>query len=91
MKRYERVELQYNVDNARKDLKTNYEEINKKKLESKLAVSDDPLNEIIGKNRAQSNIGSGYDEIFNKAEQEKFYKDLRDDLKREYRRNKKKS
>ena len=30
MKRYERVELQYNVDNARTDLITNYNEIPKK-------------------------------------------------------------
>ena len=61
MKRYERVELQYNVDNARKELKSNYEEINNKKLENKLTVSDDPLNQIIGHNYAHSKVGSGYD------------------------------
>jgi hypothetical protein len=44
MKRYERVELQYNVDNARKDLIFNYEEISKQKIIPKHIITNDPLN-----------------------------------------------
>lgn len=49
MKRYERVELQYNVDNVRKDLKFKYEDLSKNKLLNTISRRDSPLDQMIKK------------------------------------------
>jgi hypothetical protein len=90
MKRYERVELQYNVDDARKELASGYDKIrNKKQVKIEINEEDSKSPFFLSK-QYRPEDEHAIREIFDKAEEEKLYKNLRDDLKKEEKKAKNK-